>query len=68
MSNRTCPTCGLEPDEHLCPDPCHRDRAKALRDALEKAQSAIWDAHYGKGIAIKYVRAVDKEIRDALEE
>ena len=30
----TCPTCGLEPDEHLCPDPCHRDRAEAMRDAL----------------------------------
>jgi hypothetical protein len=37
-----------------------------LRGALEKAQAAMWDAHYGKGIALEYVRGVDKEVRAAL--
>lgn len=39
-----------------------------LRDALESAQAAVWDAHYGKGIATEYVQSVDAKIRAALAE
>lgn len=37
-----------------------------LRGVLDRAQAAIWDAHYGKGIAVEYARKVDAEIREAL--
>lgn len=47
-----------------------RDEARAevgrLRGALESAQAAVWDAHYGEGIALAYARKVDAEIRAAL--
>ena len=43
-------------------------RLKATRSALEEAQAAIWDAHYGHGLALAYVHSVDRSIRKALAE
>ena len=34
--------------------------------ALGRAQAAVWDAHYGNGIAVEYARKVDAEINAAL--
>lgn len=34
----------------------------SARDVLESAKAAIWDAHYGKGIAVEYARKVSAEI------
>jgi hypothetical protein len=37
-----------------------------IRDALERARAAVWDAHYGNGISVGYARSVDEEIETAL--
>lgn len=36
-----------------------------LRDAVESAWAGIWDAYYGKGIAVEYARAVDEKVSAA---
>lgn len=43
-----------------------RARGERKDKALDKAQAAVWDAHYGNGIAVEYARKVDSEIREAL--
>ena len=40
--------------------------AREMADALVRARAAIFDAHYGNGIHINYVRAVDTWIANAL--
>jgi hypothetical protein len=37
-----------------------------LREALGDAKAAIWDAHYGNGIALEYVQSVSAKIDAAL--
>lgn len=37
-----------------------------LRGALDSAKAAIWDSHYGHGIAVEYARAVTAEIDSAV--
>lgn len=43
-------------------------RCARLVDALEKAQAAMWDAHYGNGISAGYARNVDGVVRAALSD
>lgn len=47
-----------------------REKAEAacaeMREALKRAQAAMWDSHYGKGIDVEYARNVDRCIRKAL--
>ena len=40
--------------------------ARQMADALDRARAAIWDAHYGNGIHVDYVHAVDAQIDNAL--
>jgi hypothetical protein len=42
-------------------------REAAMREALERADSAIWDAHYGHGIAVEYARNTSAAIKAALQ-
>ena len=43
------------------------DENARLREALDSARVAIWDAHYGKGIAVEYARSVTNLIDAALK-
>lgn len=43
-----------------------RETVAELEAVLERAQAAMWDSHYGKGIAVEYAQAVDAEINNAL--
>ncbi len=38
----------------------------SVREVLLGARAAIWDSYYGKGLAIIYAHAIDKEIGNAL--
>jgi basic membrane lipoprotein Med (substrate-binding protein (PBP1-ABC) superfamily) len=40
--------------------------APELLEALRFAQAAMWDAHYGKGIAVEYARSVDRRVTAAI--
>ena len=40
--------------------------SREMADALDRARTAIFDAHYGNGIDVNYVRAVDTWIANAL--
>lgn len=42
--------------------------AAVMRKALGFANAAVWDAHYGKGIDVAYVRKVEKDARTALKD
>jgi hypothetical protein len=44
-----------------------QEKLRTMRLALENAQAAMWDAHYGQGIAVEYAQSVDEEIRAALK-
>jgi len=33
MSATDCPTCGLDPEDFACPDPCHRVRPDSIEHA-----------------------------------
>lgn len=42
-------------------------KATTLIEVLERASAAIWDAHYGNGIAVAYARNVTGEITAVLK-
>jgi hypothetical protein len=42
------------------------ERLDASKRALEAAKAAIWDAHYGNGIAAAYARQISDEIDAAM--
>jgi hypothetical protein len=36
-----------------------------VEEALDQANAAIWDAHYGKGITVEYARKAGRDATDA---
>lgn len=43
------------------------ERAIAAKDgALHKSLAAVWDGHYGRGVAVGYAQAVDAVVKSAL--
>jgi hypothetical protein len=43
-----------------------REQGEAVLEALDSAKAGVWDAYYGKGIAVEYARAVDEKASAAL--
>ena len=37
-----------------------RERVEQLQKVLQQALAAVWDGHYGKGLAVEYVREIDR--------
>lgn len=42
------------------------ERERQLIEVAEKARAAMWDAHYGGGIDVKYAQSVDREVQQAI--